>query len=347
MKVIHIESGLGNQMLSYCEYLALKKMNPNDDFYLETVIYDIPECNELICQWNGYELERIFGIKAPQNIKSLFSEKEWQEIMDDVKDSKFWLKNWNYPVYVTKVLNRHGLLLKNYRGDFESPTTYRMTSYGLPRYRQTYLFRYLNYLRRKYIKRQKPEPKISPDELFLKAEDDIFTGQKLLFKYQGSGIERIEDDVRRTFVFPAIEDEDNSRTQTMICNCNSIAIHARRGDMIGYNFDCYVGGYFRRCVSFMRQNVTDPVFFFFCDPPSVEWTRSHAHVFGLNMKKDKVFFVDWNKSDDSWRDMQLMAQCKHQIITRSSFGWWGAWLNQNPDKITCSPDTSINTTHHF
>ena len=24
MKVIHIESGLGNQMLSYCEYLAMK-----------------------------------------------------------------------------------------------------------------------------------------------------------------------------------------------------------------------------------------------------------------------------------------------------------------------------------
>lgn len=347
MKVIHIESGLGNQMLSYCEYLALKKMNPDDDFYLETIIYDIPECNELICQWNGYELERIFGIKAPQNIKSLFSEKEWQEIMDDVKDSKFWLKNWNYPVYITKALNRHGLSLKNIRGDFESPTTNRKTLYGLPRYRQTNLFRYLNYLRRKYIKRQDGELKISSDELFLKTEDDIFTGQKLLFKFQGSGIERIEDDVRRTFVFPAIEDEYNSKAQTMICNCNSIAIHARRGDMIGYNFDCYVGGYFRRCVSFMRQNVTDPVFFFFCDPPSVEWTRSHAHVFGLNMKKDKVFFVDWNKSDDSWRDMQLMAQCKHQIITRSSFGWWGAWLNQNPDKITCSPDININTTHHF
>lgn len=26
MKVFHIESGLGNQMLSYCELLAMKKM---------------------------------------------------------------------------------------------------------------------------------------------------------------------------------------------------------------------------------------------------------------------------------------------------------------------------------
>ena len=52
MKIIHIESGLGNQMLSYCEYLAIKKMNPDDDCFIETIVYDIPECNDVICQWN-------------------------------------------------------------------------------------------------------------------------------------------------------------------------------------------------------------------------------------------------------------------------------------------------------
>ena len=35
MKVLHIESGLGNQMLGYCEYLAIKKANPDDDCYIE------------------------------------------------------------------------------------------------------------------------------------------------------------------------------------------------------------------------------------------------------------------------------------------------------------------------
>ena len=74
MKIVHIESGLGNQMLSFCEYIALKMMNPEDDVYVETVIYDIPECNDIICQWNGYELNRIFGINAP-NIRERFDEK--------------------------------------------------------------------------------------------------------------------------------------------------------------------------------------------------------------------------------------------------------------------------------
>ena len=86
MKVIHIESGLGNQMLSYCELLAMKKINPNEDCYIEKIVFDIQEANDYISQWNGYELERVFHIKALDFLDTL-SIAQRRIIMEEVMNS--------------------------------------------------------------------------------------------------------------------------------------------------------------------------------------------------------------------------------------------------------------------
>lgn len=352
MKVIHIESGLGNQMLSFCEYLAMKKANPQDEVYIETIIYDIPECNDIICQWNGYELERIFGIKAP-NIRSIFSNEQWGQIINDIRESEFWLRNWNYPVHFTNAFKNAGLDIRNIRGNFEEKghsfmaydRNRKKTYKDILRNQDWYLFvRYYKKFLEGYRNSKINEYK---SKMFISSEDNLFTGQQLLFKYKNSGIEDIAQEVKKTFVFPPISDSKNSEALSLIESCNSVAIHARRGDMLGDNYPCYRFGYFKRAVSYIRKMVTNPIFFIFCDPGSVDWAKENSKVLGLNFKRDKIYFVDWNKGDVSFRDMQLMSKCKHQIITNSSFGWWSAWLNDNPNKITISPSHLINTTHTF
>lgn len=53
--------------------------------------YEISECDKTISQWNGYELERIFGIKIP-NLKDLLSEKEYDYLKSYIYKSHFWEK---------------------------------------------------------------------------------------------------------------------------------------------------------------------------------------------------------------------------------------------------------------
>jgi len=352
MKVIHIESGLGNQMLSYCELLALKKENPGEDFYIDTITYDIPECNDVICQWNGYELERIFGIKA-NNIRQCLTDVQWQSLMDDIHQTQFWLHNWNWPVYFQRAFSKVGLNLNNVVGDFEAKgQTYKAIDINRKKtlkdfVRNKDIYLYLQRRKKQWSSQRLAKTISNENNHFYKSNDDELTGQRLTFKFVNSGIERIEKEIRETFVFPEILDAKNKECLEQIQSCNSVAIHARRGDMLGFNYPLYRFGYFKKCVRFIRARVDKPVFFIFCDPESVQWAKDNPRIFDLNFERDEVHFVDWNNGDDSFRDMQLMAQCKHQIITQSSFGWWGAWLNTNPDKITISPEAHINTTHHF
>ena len=68
----------------------------------------------------------------------------------------------------------------------------------------------------------------------------------------------------------------------------------------------------------------------------MDWVKNNISI-------SNALYIDWNKSENSWQDMYLMSQCKHNIIANSTFSWWGAWLNQNPNKLIIAPKKFLNT----
>lgn len=353
MRVVHMDSGLGNQMLDYAEYMAIRRQNPDEECYLENLIYELPQKEGMFSIWNGYELGRIFGINPP-NVKSLFGEEAWQRILEHVEKSEFWKENWNYAPYITEALNAEGLKLTNLRKKPEMPV-HDSAEEGigkkarriLTRFFQTRIGYHIKRYMRKALAPELIRAKNREYNVFRKYPSDVYIGHSFAFKYKGFGIEKMDAEIREAFRFPEIKDEKNQRMLELIHGCNAVSIHARRSDLLFLNGYCYKYGFFRRAVKYIKRHVENPVFIFFTDENSVGWCEQNEKVFGLNFKKDRVYFVNWNKGEDSFRDMQLMAECRHNIFTESTFGFWGAYLNRNPDKITCAPDPLILATHSF
>ena len=95
--------------------------------------------------------------------------------------------------------------------------------------------------------------------------------------------------------------------------------------------------YYVHAIEKMNNMVSPDLYSVFSDDP--EWCKENlAHLFS----EMEVVYVNWNKGENSFRDMQLMTLCKHNIIANSSFSWWGAWLNQNEDKIVLTPEKWLN-----
>lgn len=114
---------------------------------------------------------------------------------------------------------------------------------------------------------------------------------------------------------------------------NSVAIHIRRGEFASKKYSDSIGttsmNYYNKAIEYINQKVENPIYYIFSDSP--EWVKKN-----FVLLKD-ANQIDWNSGKNSYRDMQLMSLCKHNIIANSTFSWWGAWLNQNPNQTVIAP----------
>lgn len=144
--------------------------------------------------------------------------------------------------------------------------------------------------------------------------------------------------VLTAFTFPEFQDEKNKMLACMLKTYNSVSCHIRRGDYLKIPTMCVcTPEYYVQAIDKMNKLVNPNLYCVFSD--DINWCKNHLSQL---WEGKKVVYVDWNKGKESFRDMQLMSLCKHNIIANSSFSWWGAWLNQNEKKIVIAPEKWMN-----
>lgn len=154
----------------------------------------------------------------------------------------------------------------------------------------------------------------------------IFNGNWICEDY----FKDIEDCIRSTFVFIGIDDRNSNLADELKTN-NSVSIHIRRGDYLKLpSWSVCDENYYVKAINFIKQRVNDPRFYVFSDDPV--WSES----FMLKMNVPYIM-ISHNRGSDSYKDMYLMSCCKHNINANSTFSWWGAWLNNNKEKIVVMP----------
>lgn len=106
---------------------------------------------------------------------------------------------------------------------------------------------------------------------------------------------------------------------------NATSLHVRRGDYLNFSNMHKIQNYkyFQKAISILRDTTSK----FLIHSDDIEWCKS---VF----IGDEFVFIE-NEKD--YIELHIMSMCKNNIISNSSFSWWGAWLNNNSDKIVVAP----------
>ncbi|MCI5051970.1 MAG: alpha-1,2-fucosyltransferase [Simkaniaceae bacterium] len=126
---------------------------------------------------------------------------------------------------------------------------------------------------------------------------------------------------------PKIFNYIRKKYRTILNHPCSVGVHVRHYRAEGVpteSFFQYGRQYYEKAMSLFPYNAQ---FFVFSD--DIAFAKEMLPTNG----KRVIFII----GENVYTDFHLLSNCKHQIISNSSFSWWAAWLNQNPDKKVVRP----------
>jgi hypothetical protein len=117
-----------------------------------------------------------------------------------------------------------------------------------------------------------------------------------------------------------------------VTSTNSVSLHFRRGDYVTLGIKAPSLLYYYSAINFLQNQFSDLDLIFFVFSDDIKWCKDNINLPELN-----IIFIETGFGLSGPEEMQLMSNCKHNIIANSTFSWWGAFLNDNKDKVVIYP----------
>lgn len=147
----------------------------------------------------------------------------------------------------------------------------------------------------------------------------------------------IEQTVRDDFTFVQPKNEYQYLIDHIGRLANPVGLLIRRDDYVSLKGEMTLKmDYYKKAVDIVKTKVPNPLFLIFTIGDT-NWAKEQ-------FRDDCNFEIVENANPNlcGFEKMRLMSLCKHNIIANSSFGWWGAWLNKNPNKVVITPKKWVN-----
>jgi len=141
---------------------------------------------------------------------------------------------------------------------------------------------------------------------------------------------------------------------TAICGNNGnkrvISLHFRLGDYksLTHHYTALGVDYYENSILYILNTPTqapapapapallDDIVLYFCEDNDL--AEVEVKVEYLRNRFPSMVFNRAPNNIEDWQSMLLMSCCNHNIIANSTFSWWSAYLNTNPNKIVCYPE---------
>lgn len=154
-----------------------------------------------------------------------------------------------------------------------------------------------------------------PDNIYLRG----YFGDKKFF-------ESIKEKIKKEYNLKEDRKQKIKPFLGKISSENSVSIHIRRGDLLKIGAFIVPIDYYKKAIEIIKKKVNNPKFYVFSD--GIDWCKNNLKDLG------KLNFVEGNKD---YEDLELMKECKHNILANSALSWWAGYLNKNPGKIVIAP----------